>query len=201
MMAMGMLRAAPAHGFSWQGSGEGKHVVILGAGLAGLTAAYELQKLGYRCTVLEARDRTGGRCWSVRNGSKNTELSRPSQTARFDEGLYFNAGPSRIPHHHQLTLQYCRELGVPIEVYNNVNEGAYYFAEGKGPLSNKKIRAREIHNDLRGYMAELLAKSIDQGKVSLDMTKEDSAKVIEYLRRKEALILTSSIKLLPEEVT
>jgi monoamine oxidase len=187
MMAMGMLRAAPAQGFSWSGSGEGKHVIILGAGLAGMTATYELQKLGYKCTILEARERTGGRCWSVRNGSINTELTRPSQTARFDEGLYFNAGPSRIPHHHQLTLQYCRELGVPIEVYNNVNEGAYYFAEGKGPLSNKKIRAREIHNDLRGYMAELLAKSIDKGQVSLDMTKDDTAKVIEYLRAEGGL--------------
>lgn len=186
-MAMGMLRAAPAHGFSWQGTGEGKHVIILGAGLAGMTAAYELQKLGYRCTLLEARDRTGGRCWSVRNGSSNTEISQPSQKAKYDEGLYFNAGPSRIPHHHELTLHYCRELGVPVEVYNNVNEGAYYFAEGKGPLSHKKIRAREIHNDLRGYMAELLAKSIDQGKVNLDMTKEDSAKVVEYLRAEGGL--------------
>jgi len=198
MMAMGMLRAAPVHGFSWQGSGEGKHVIILGAGLAGMTAAYELLKLGYRCTLLEARERTGGRCWSVRNGSSNKEIfsetSQPFQKAKYDEGLYFNAGPSRIPHHHQLTLQYCRELGVPVEVYNNVNEGAYYFAEGNGPLSHKKIRAREIHNDLRGYMAELLAKSIDQGKVNLDMTKEDSEKVIEYLRAEGGLDIDKMYK-------
>ena len=36
-------------------------VVVLGGGVAGLTTAYELGKAGYRCTVLEARDRTGGR--------------------------------------------------------------------------------------------------------------------------------------------
>ena len=153
MMALGMLHPAPAFSFDLPGTGTGKKVVILGGGLAGMTCAYELNKLGYNCTILEARERAGGRCWSIRNNSTNIETDRPEQTARFDDGLYFNAGPSRIPHHHQLTLHYWRELGVPIQVYNNVNEGAYYFAEGKGPLSNKKVRAREIHNDVRGYMA------------------------------------------------
>ena len=47
-------------------SGKGTSVVILGGGIAGLSAAYELGKLGYSCTLLEARDRVGGRNWSVR---------------------------------------------------------------------------------------------------------------------------------------
>ncbi|WP_205771756.1 flavin monoamine oxidase family protein [Mucilaginibacter terrenus] len=181
MMALGMLKSAPAYSFDLPGSGNGKHIIILGGGLAGMASAYELTKLGYKCTILEARDRAGGRCWSVRNGSTNQETGRPAITAKFDDGLYFNAGPSRIPHHHELTLHYCKELGVPIQVYNNVNEGAYYFAEGKGPLSNKKIRAREVHNDVRGYMAELLSKSIDNGALDAALTKEDTQKVLEYL--------------------
>ncbi len=181
MLALGMLRPAPAHAFDLTGSGNGKHVVILGGGLTGMTCAYELNKLGYQCTILEARQRAGGRCWSVRNGSTNSEFDKPAATAKFDEGLYFNAGPSRIPHHHKLTLHYCRELGVPLQVYNNVNEGAYYFAEGTGPLSNKKIRVREVHNDIRGYMAELLAKSIDHNSLDAALTKEDTEKVLEYL--------------------
>lgn len=181
MMALGLLNSAPAHAFSLEGSGNGKKVIILGAGLAGMTCAYELNKLGYQCTVLEARERTGGRCWSIRNNSKHTENGRPTAVANFDEGLYFNAGPSRIPHHHEITLHYCRELGIPIQVYNNVNESTYYFAEGKGPLSNKKIRNREVHNDIRGYMTEMLAKSIDHGSLDSNLTKEDGEKVIEYL--------------------
>ncbi|NCD72133.1 NAD(P)-binding protein [Mucilaginibacter sp. R11] len=176
-----MLKSAPAHAFNLEGSGNGKKVIILGAGLAGMTCAYELNKLGYQCKILEARQRTGGRCWSIRNGSTNTEFDKATATANFDAGLYFNAGPSRIPHHHQLTLHYCKELGVPIQVYNNVNENTYYFAEGKGSLSNKKIRTREIHNDVRGYMTEMLAKSIDHGNLDAALSKEDAQKVIEYL--------------------
>ena len=187
MMALGLLSPAPAHAFNLEGSGNGKHIIILGAGLAGMASAYELNKLDYKCTVLEARNRTGGRCFSIRNGSTHTEVDQPTVTARFEQGQYFNAGPSRIPHNHQLTLQYCKELGVPIQVYNNVNEGAYYYAEGKGPLSNKKIRVREVHNDIRGYMAEMLAKSIDHSKLDSALTKEDGEKIIEYLKAEGGL--------------
>ena len=55
------------------GSGNGKRVVILGAGIAGLTAAYRLSKAGYQCTILEARARAGGRVWTVRGGDQIAE--------------------------------------------------------------------------------------------------------------------------------
>jgi len=84
------------------GNGNGKEVLILGAGLAVMAAAYNLNKLGYRCVILGA------------------------------------GGPSRMPHHHGLTLRCCKELKVPIQIYDNVNENAYYFADGKGPLPNKR---------------------------------------------------------------
>lgn len=187
MLALGMLKAAPAYSFNLPGNGNGKRVIILGAGLAGMAAGYELVKLGYDCTILEARNRAGGRCWSIRKGTTHTETEQPLQTANFDDDLYFNAGPSRIPHHHELTLHYCRELGAPIEVYNNVNEASYYFSEGKGSLSNKKIRVREIHNDVRGYTSELLAKAIDQDKIDTTLTKEDAQKLLEYLRAEGGL--------------
>lgn len=194
LMALGMLKSAPVQAFELNGDGKGKKVLILGAGLCGMTAAYELNKLGYQCTILEARDRSGGRCWSVRKNSHNTELNGSKQISQFDEGQYFNAGPSRIPHHHQLTLQYCKELGVPLQIYNNVNEGAYYFSEGKGTLANKKIKAREIHNDMRGYMSELLYKSISQDKLDLDLSKEDLEKVLEYLRAEGGLDIDNLYK-------
>ena len=187
MLAMGLIKKAPAYRFDLDKTTINKKIVILGAGLAGMSAAYELEKLGYSCTVLEARDRIGGRCWSVRGGSKNSETDNGSHTAQFDDGLYFNAGPSRIPHHHELTLHYCRELGVPLEIYNNVNEASYLYSEGDGPLCNRKIRAREIHNDLRGYMAELLAHAIDQDQLLMEMSDDDVSTIIEYLRAEGAL--------------
>lgn len=194
MMALGMLRSAPAHAFELPGQAKGEHIVILGAGLAGLTAAYELQRLGYRCTILEARNRPGGRCWSVRKGHVHTETGVPTTQAGFDEGLYFNAGPSRIPHHHAISLHYCKALNVPLQVYNNVNESAYYFAEGKGPLSHRKVRVREVHNDVRGHLSELLAKAIDQAQVDTALTREDAQKVVEYLRAEGGLDLDKLYK-------
>lgn len=194
LMALGMLKTAPAHAFNLEGNGKGKKILILGGGLCGMTSAYELTKLGYDCTILEARDRTGGRCWSIRKDSHNQELNSPKQIADFDQGQYFNAGPSRIPHHHLLTLHYCKEFGVPIQIYNNVNEAAYYYAEGKGPFSNQKIRMREIHNDMRGYMSELLYKSISQDELDLDLNKEDIDKILEYLRAEGGLDIDNLYK-------
>src|SRR5262249_21152848 len=49
-------------------AGKGVKVAILGGGIAGLVAAYEMGKAGFQCTVLEARERPGGRVWTVRNG-------------------------------------------------------------------------------------------------------------------------------------
>jgi len=187
MLAMGLIKEAPVNDFDLNKTESDKSIVIIGAGLAGLTAAWELEKLGYNCMILEARDRAGGRCWSVRNGSNNTEMESGDQTAKFDNGLYFNAGPSRIPHHHKLTLHYCKALGIPLEVYNNVNEAAYVYSEGSGPLCNKKIRAREIRNDIRGYMSELLARAVDQDQLDLEMSGDDVESVIQYLRAEGAL--------------
>src|SRR5262245_22679889 len=96
MVALGLL-AAPvkATPFELSGHVSGVRVLILGAGLTGLTVAYELGKLGYECQVLEARARPGGRVHTVRRGTVSEE-GGPTQVAAFDEGLYFNCGAMRI---------------------------------------------------------------------------------------------------------
>jgi len=181
MVALDMVPAAPAQSLYLQGRVTGKKVIILGAGMAGLAAAYELSKVGYECVILEARARAGGRVWTIRPGTKETEIDGSPQTCRFDQGQFFNAGAMRIPHHHTSVLAYCRELDVPIENFNNINEGAYYYSEGSGPYSNKRIRQRELHNDMRGYTSEMLAKVMDQSQLDTPLTQEDKEKIIEYL--------------------
>src|ERR1700704_3859161 len=95
-----------------EGDPKGASVLILGAGLAGLVAAYELRKAGYRVTVLEYENRVGGRCWTLRGGDTYTELGGSTQRCEFDPGLYFNTGPWRIPYHHHGVLDYCRHFNV-----------------------------------------------------------------------------------------
>jgi monoamine oxidase len=82
-------------------SGNGKTVAILGAGVSGLCAAYELDRAGYECVILEAQRRAGGRSLTLRRGDSFREAGdSPLQTCGFDEGLWLNAGPGRIPHSH-----------------------------------------------------------------------------------------------------
>ena len=183
MVALGLLETAPAAVFRPVGPGGGARVIVLGAGLAGLCAAYELGKLGYDCRVLEARPRAGGRCWTVRGGTDETEIGGERQTAAFDEGLYFNPGPARIPQHHSATLDYCKELGVAVEVFTNVNDAAYYYHEGVGPLAGRAVRIRAAKADLRGYAAELLAKAVRHDDLDMPLTAEDKGRLVEFLRR------------------
>src|SRR5450432_4571078 len=89
------------------GDPKGASVLILGAGLAGMAAALELRKAGYRVQVLEYSSRAGGRCWTLRGGDTYTELGGETQHCDFDKGLYINPGPWRLPYHHHGILDYC----------------------------------------------------------------------------------------------
>src|SRR4051812_42459983 len=51
-----------------------KKVLILGSGISGMVAALELRKAGYDCTIVEANERPGGRCFTLRNGTEVTEV-------------------------------------------------------------------------------------------------------------------------------
>ncbi|PMD97732.1 amine oxidase [Siphonobacter sp. BAB-5405] len=197
MMALGFFPEAPAKTFDLARNEKpnGKKVIILGAGLAGLASAYELGKLGYDCVVLEARERVGGRIWTIRKGTTETELGGEKQICQFDEGYYLNAGAARIPHHHHLTVQYCRELKIPVEIFGNLNEAGFQYSESnRGALANKRVRAREIHADMRGYLTELVAKAIDQQALDLEMSKEDVDRYVAWLREEGDLDINKKYK-------
>ena len=161
MVGLGFLPepAARTAAFELRGAAPGTPVLILGGGLAGMATAYELGKLGYECRVLEGRMRPGGRCHTIRRGTASEE-DGSKEVATFDEGLYYNPGPMRIPHTHSFTLDYCRELQVPVEVFVNDNEAAFMYQAKTSALAGKRLRNREVRADMGGYAAELLSKAI-----------------------------------------
>jgi len=165
------------------GSGAGKSVLILGAGIGGLTLAYELSKAKYHCEILEAQERAGGRSFTARRGSVITEESEKHgtthQECKFDEGLYLNMGPGRLPYHHRRVLHYCDVLGVPLEVYvmsTTVNRYQTEGAFGGRPQLNRRIA-----NDTQGYIAELLAKAVRKGCLDQELGEGDRAKLLDLL--------------------
>jgi monoamine oxidase len=162
-------------------AGNGARVVILGGGIAGLVAAYELGKAGYACTVLEARDRVGGRNWTVRNGTEVKFTDGSVQRCQFGEDLYFNAGPARLPSIHTIMLGYCKELGVPLEVEINTSRSALMQCNNLN--GGKCVQLRQVVNDTRGHVAELLAKSINKGALDQELTHDDKERMLEFLRQ------------------
>jgi monoamine oxidase len=183
MAAMGLL-PVPAYAGPPQlapGSGRGVRVVILGAGIAGLTAAYELGKAGYDCVVLEARERPGGRSWTLR-GRDRVEETDSVQTVAWGRGehLYFNAGPARLPQHHTAILGYCREFGVPLEVIVNDNRNA--LLQHDRAFEGRPVRQRQVRGDIAGHLAELLAKALDQGALDQAIGDLDKEKLLAFVR-------------------
>jgi monoamine oxidase len=162
-------------------SGKGVKVVILGGGIAGLVSAYELGKAGFHCTVLEARERPGGRNWTVRNGTTVEFIDGTKQTAQYESpDSYFNAGPARLPSIHKTMLGYCKELGVALEVFVNTNRSSL-MASDKA-FGGKPVEQRQVINDMRGHIAELLAKCVNQGALDQELTKEDRERLLSLLR-------------------
>jgi monoamine oxidase len=123
--------------------------------------------------------------WTLRRGATHTEAGPGGETqvCNFDEGLYHHGGPWRLPYFHIGVLGYCKELGVPVEVFINENDASYFYYEGKdiGALANKRVRLREVKADMVGYTCELLAKAVNQDKLDHPLTKEDKEKFVTFL--------------------
>ena len=78
----------------------GATVLVAGAGLAGLAAARDLSALGAHVTVIDARDRVGGRVWTIRDG--------------FGEGQHAEAGGDMIDDAQHEIRDLCKELGLKL---------------------------------------------------------------------------------------
>jgi monoamine oxidase len=104
-----------AHGLERR-PGARQRVVVLGAGIAGLVAAYELKRQGHEVTVLEAQNRVGGRVYTCRD---------------FAPGLSAEFGAMRIPRSHDLTLRYCGVFGLPMRPFVMGNPKGLVYVGGE----------------------------------------------------------------------
>jgi monoamine oxidase len=190
-----MYRAMTALGFaaesnytgpiSLQDAPKGSSVLILGAGIAGLVAAYELRRAGYEVTVLEYNGRAGGRAWTIRGGDEYTELGGFKQKCEFDKGLYLNTGPWRIPFHHHAVIDYAKRFGVALEPFIQVNYNAYVHSSDA--FQGRPQRYRHVQADYQGHVSELLAKAVNERQLDAELSREDQDKLLESLRSWGAL--------------
>lgn len=167
-------------------SGKDVHVVILGAGIAGLVSAYELVRAGFKVTVLEARERPGGRVFTVRGGTRIDEVDS-QQRAQWDDDreLFFDAGAARLPQHHQGIIGYARDLHVPLEVLSNQNFAGYL--QHSKAFDGQPQRNERVRSDARGFVAELAVKALDQAQLGRPLSDDDKEKLRGFIKSFGAL--------------
>jgi len=186
MSSLGLAAESPYRGpIDLQGAPKDASVLILGAGMAGMTAAFELRNAGYKVQILEYNGRAGGRNWTLRGGDRYTELGGATQQCEFDKDLYINPGPWRIPYHHGGMMHYAKRLGVALEPFFQVNYNAYLHSTQA--FGGKPQRYRAIKADYQGHVAELLAKATRQNALDASVSKEDQEMLLESLREWGAL--------------
>ncbi len=98
-------------------TGPRKRVIVVGAGMAGLVAAYELQRTGHEPIVLEAQQRVGGRIYTLREP--------------FSDSLYAEAGAMRIPRAHDLTMAYIEHFKIPTAEFTMDNPNGWVYLHGR----------------------------------------------------------------------
>jgi monoamine oxidase len=97
--------------------GTPKRVVVVGAGLAGLAAAYELTRAGHDVTVLEAQARPGGRVQTLREP--------------FSDGLYAEAGAMNVFDTHDWTLKYVKLFGLTLDQSKPSDLASILYVRGR----------------------------------------------------------------------
>jgi monoamine oxidase len=119
---------------------DSPRIVVVGAGLAGLSCAYRLKQAGYTAQVYEASDRIGGRCWSDRTS--------------FANGQVVEHGGELIDQGHTAIRQLAQQLGLKLDnllsAERNGTEPFYYF-------DGEPYSYAEATDDLKGIWQQLHA--------------------------------------------
>jgi len=141
-----------------------KRVLVLGAGLAGLTAAWELMQAGHDVIVLEARNRSGGRVQTLRDG--------------FTAGLTAEAGAMSFNDNYFNLLRYVKLFQVPYEsfktpVIRNPGGKMIYYLRGKRILQENgqinwpyELKPEELEGSLTNRYIQPILDTINDVSIS-----------------------------------
>lgn len=121
-LASGIAMMQPLHALSindtwYLKKGKPQKVLILGAGMSGMSAAIELRKLGHEVTVLEGQMRAGGRVKTLR--------------APLADNLYADLGAARIPENHEWTMKYIKKYNLQLHPFNPLKDDYLHVMGGK----------------------------------------------------------------------
>jgi monoamine oxidase len=167
-----------------------KSAIVVGAGLSGLTAAYELEQIGFEVTVIEAKDRIGGRVGTLNMGEQHGEIG-----GEFIDGKTV----------HTYIHQYASQFGVELADtgYSGDTESGAYFIKGKliGYTQFDNDYDRDIVNDLNRFYDELdlLTASIPDPDQPAELDQAKEYDLITTQSWIDQLNLNPSAKLLAEQ--
>ncbi|KAL3831342.1 hypothetical protein ACJMK2_023102 [Sinanodonta woodiana] len=147
-----------------------KHVIIVGAGISGLVAAYELEQAGHKTTIIELTNRVGGRVKTIHD---------------FPKSLHAEGGAMRIPPSHFLTWHYLNLFKIKMRPFKNKNPNGFLYVFGKKiTLEDWEKNNRKWTNELwPGWDANLTPEMKKKAGISgiLDLYKETVRPVKEEL--------------------
>jgi monoamine oxidase len=127
-----LLGRAAGPAAAQSGPAPGTRIVVVGAGIAGLTCAYRLQQAGYAAQIYEASARIGGRCWTGRGD--------------FADGQLYEHGGELIDNGHIHMKQLAQELGFTLD---NLQQGETSGTEQLGYFFGKPYTFDQMIDDLK----------------------------------------------------
>lgn len=136
--AAGTLMAGPLMGLSSCRKSSNENVVIVGAGIAGLNAAYQLQKSGIKATIYESSGRIGGRIFTIRD--------------EFGKGVTTEVGGEFIDTTHTDIIQLAKELGLNLYDLRNdhLTRKTLYF-------SGREFTEADLKDALKPFVKQLVS--------------------------------------------